>query len=284
MIGTPRGRRRSARSAARTHRRIAARGRTLWPAAHSSVGRRYRSRPPRRATHAGDRAVSGVDGNVSPFPRIHLRDGRTAQSADATAEEIATGFLEAFGAFDVDRATGYLADDAEISELLIGTASVEGAEEELRLNLSMLEAQGYEQQLGSCEETSTSVSGTGVRCPFEFHLFGSDEIGRGPYSGSYFDVTVLDGEVVRGSVTYEIEEFSPEMWEPFAEWVSTTYPDDAAVMYEDGSYTGVSISDASIGLLGAARPRVRRGSGGVINRSVEARRDLASYPVALGSR
>ena len=214
MIGTPRGRRRSARSAARTHRRIAARGRTLWPAAHSSVGRRYRSRPPRRATHAGDRAVSGVDGNVSPFPRIHLRDGRTAQSADATAEEIATGFLEAFGAFDVDRATGYLADDAEISELLIETASVEGAEEELRLNLSMLEAQGYEQQLGSCEETSTSVSGTGVRCPFEFHLFGSDEIGRGPYSGSYFDVTVLDGEVVRGSVTYESRSSRPRCGSP----------------------------------------------------------------------
>ena len=67
-------------------------------------------------------------------------------------------------------------------------------------------------------------------------------------------MTVLDGEVVRGSVTYEIEEFSPEMWEPFAEWVSTTYPDDAAVMYEDESYTGVSISDASIGLWGRHVP------------------------------
>lgn len=30
--------------------------------------------------------------------------------------------------------------------------------------------------------------------------------------------------------------------------MSTTHPDDAAVMYEDESYTGVSISDASIGL------------------------------------
>jgi len=140
--------------------------------------------------------------------------GAQDESADATAEEIATGFLEAFGAFDVDRATGYLAADAEISELLIETASVEGAEEELRLNLSMLEAQGYEQQLGSCEETSTSVSGTGVRCPFEFHLFGSDEIGRGPYSGSYFDVTVLDGEVVRGSVTYESRSSRPRCGSP----------------------------------------------------------------------
>jgi hypothetical protein len=155
-------------------------------------------------------------GNAPTTDQPPATTGAQEEAAGATPEEIATGFLEAFGAFDVDRATGYLAADAEISALLIGTASVEGAEEELRLDLSMLEAQGYEQQLSSCEETNTSVSVTGVRCPFEFHLFGSDEIGRGPYSGSYFDVTVLDGEVVRASVTNEIEEFSPEMWEPFA--------------------------------------------------------------------
>jgi hypothetical protein len=45
-----------------------------------------------------------------------------------------------------------------------------------------------------------------------------------------------------------IERFSPVMWEPFAEWVSTTYADDAAVMYTDGSYTGVRISEESIHL------------------------------------
>lgn len=171
-----------------------------------------------------------------------------ATTAEANAEAIATDFIEAFGAFDADRAIGYLADDAEISELLIGTASVEGPEEELRLNLSMLEAQGYEQRVDPCEETGTSVSGTTVRCPFDFHLFGSDEIGRGPYSGSYFDLTVRDGEIVRGSVSYEIERFSPEMWEPFADWVSTTNADDAAVMYTDGTYTGVRISKQSIRL------------------------------------
>jgi hypothetical protein len=167
---------------------------------------------------------------------------------DPAAREVASRFLEAFGAFDADRAVDYLAEDAEISALLIGTASAEGAEEELRLNLSMLEAQSYEQRLGSCEQTGTLAAGTGVRCPFDFHLFGSDELGHGPYSGSYFDLTVRDGEVVRGSVSYEIEEFSPEMWEPFAEWVSTTYPDDAAEMYTDGSYTGVRISEESIPL------------------------------------
>jgi len=27
------------------------------------------------------------------------------------------------------------------------------------------------------------------------------------------------------------------VWEPFAEWVSKAYPEDAAVMYEDASYS-----------------------------------------------
>jgi hypothetical protein len=171
-----------------------------------------------------------------------------ATTADANAEEIATGFLDAFGAFDADRAIGYLAEDAEISALLIGPASVGGPAEQLRLNLSMLQAQGYEQHLDPCEETGTSASGTSIRCPFDFHLFGSDEIGRGPYSGSSFVLTVRDGEIAQGSVSYEIERFSPEMWEPFAEWVSTTYPDDAAVMYTDGSYSAVRISEESIRL------------------------------------
>ncbi len=28
-------------------------------------------------------------------------------------------------------------------------------------------------------------------------------------------------------MTWDIEKFSPQMWEPFADWVSTTYPKDA---------------------------------------------------------
>ena len=57
---------------------------------------------------------------------------------------------------------------------------------------------------------------------------------RGPYTGNYVRVTVLDGEITRAEIYFETEEFSPQMWEPFADWVSTTYPKDAAVMYVSG--------------------------------------------------
>ena len=38
------------------------------------------------------------------------------------------------------------------------------------------------------------------------------------------------------------------MWEPFASWVSKAYPEDAAVMYEDGGTSGMRLTEESIRL------------------------------------
>ncbi len=161
----------------------------------------------------------------------------------------------------------YLADDADISSLMtsMGTAGVEGSTEELRLLISLLEAQGYEQMVQPCEELGSSAAGATLRCTFDFHDLGSDEIGLGPYTGSSFDLTVRDGEIVEprrpgaGRV-------SPQMWEPFASWVSTRYPEDAMVMYEDESHSGARLTEASIELwsVGPASSlrEARRAGGG----------------------
>lgn len=174
---------------------------------------------------------------------------KSRESAPA-AEEVATSFVEAFGAFDAEQAVSYLGADADISALIssVGAQGVEGTPEEFRLLLSLLEASGYEQTLNSCEELGSSASGTGVSCTFGYHNFGSDEIGRGPFSGSSFFLTVRDGEIVQARMDFGIEEFSPQMWEPFAAWVSKTYPEDAAVMYGDGTYSGMRLTEESIGL------------------------------------
>jgi len=165
----------------------------------------------------------------------------TVAPADVKAQEVAMGFLQAYGAFDADRAITYLADNADLSALgLKGTR-------QFRLLLSFLEAGGYKQMLTSCEETGSSPSGTDIRCKFDFHDIRSDEIGRGPYGGSYFDLTVLDGKIVRASEYLELAEFSPQMWEPFAAWVSTNYPKDAAVMY-NATLTDYRLTKASIRL------------------------------------
>ncbi len=163
--------------------------------------------------------------------------------------EVATGFLEAYGAFDAERAITYLADDADISTLIgsVGAQGVEGTPEEFRLLVSLAKATGYKQKLISCEELGGSSSGIGVHCTSDYHNFRSDEIGRGPFSAVSFDLTVRDGEIVRARQDFGVEEFSTQMWDPFARWVSKSYPKDATVMYEDGG-GGMRLTEESIRL------------------------------------
>ena len=66
--------------------------------------------------------------------------------------------------------------------------------------LSFLEAEGYEQTVTSCE-ADTVAADTSVVCMFDFHAIRSDEIGRGPFSGSDFTFTIRDGRIVRASRT-----------------------------------------------------------------------------------
>jgi hypothetical protein len=184
---------------------------------------------------------------IGAFAAYQSRDD---EASGPPPMEVATSFLEAYGAYDAEQAITYLADDADISTLVgsVGAQGVEGTPEEFRLLVSLLEATGYKQTLISCEELGSSASGTDVRCTSDYHNFGSDEIGRGPFSAISFDLTVRDGEIVRARKDFGIEEFSTEMWEPFAAWVSKAYPEDAAVMYEDGGTSGVRLTEESIRL------------------------------------
>jgi hypothetical protein len=165
----------------------------------------------------------------------------TVYPADPKAKEIATSFVQAVGAFDAKRAVAYLADDAVIPEGL--------PPEELPVLISFYEAQGYKQILDPCRVTGSFAYGTVVRCTFDFHAIRSDEIGRGPYHGSYWDLTVRDGEIVQASQYWEITTFGPQMWDPFADWVSETYPKDFEVMYTGGG-TNFRLAEESIRLWG----------------------------------
>jgi hypothetical protein len=164
--------------------------------------------------------------------------------------EVATSFVEAVGASDAEQAISYLGDDADISKLVgsVGAQGMEGTLGELRLLLSLFEAQGYKQMLDSCKDLGSSASATSLSCTFDYHNFRSDEIGRGPFSGSSYSLTVRDGEIIQARMDFGIEEFSTQMWEPFASWVSKAYPEDAAVMYTDETHSGVRLTEESIGL------------------------------------
>jgi hypothetical protein len=169
----------------------------------------------------------------------------------AAAEEVAAGFLEAFGAFDADEAVTYLADDADVSGLVsaVALSVTDASVDDFRLLVAYNEAVGYKQMLQPCEQLASSTSGTELRCPFDFHSFRSDELGLGPYSGSYFDLTVRDGEIVGASQTFgDLDaEFVPQVFDPFYFWVSTAYPEDAAIMFP-GKFSDVALTQESIPL------------------------------------
>lgn len=150
-----------------------------------------------------------------------------ALSPEERSLATASGFLEALWAYDVEDATSYLADDADLSALGWGG-------EDWQFILRLQEAQKYQRQIGTCALTSSSSVRRTVECTYTFHALGSDELGLGPYTGSWIEVVVLDGEVREAGEGSHFEftrAFSLEMWEPFGTWIADTYPDDIAVMY-----------------------------------------------------
>ena len=152
-----------------------------------------------------------------------------AIESNASPVDVAKGFVEAFGAFDTDQAMSYMADEAEFSGLQT-QSTTKYPSEELRTTIAMAQSMGWKQIIDGCEQQATTAVGTTVRCTFDFHYLHSEELGLGPFSGSYFDVTVLDGQVVDVAGHCEMDEFSPQVWEPFANWLTATYPNDANAM------------------------------------------------------
>jgi hypothetical protein len=68
-------------------------------------------------------------------------------------------------------------------------------------------------------------SGALVRCSLDLHLLRSHEIGVDPFGPAELDVSVVDGKIVQiSSMSFDNDRaFSRQVWEPFAEWVSTNY-------------------------------------------------------------
>jgi hypothetical protein len=172
----------------------------------------------------------------STEPQIPAGPSST-EAAETAAAALGTRFVDAYGDFDATQAISYLSDDAELS--------MAGSVEELRRYLFLLEAEGFRLRWNACRSVGSSPDGTELRCPFTFDDLRSDEMGLGPYSGSYFDLTVRDGKIVRASKEWDVGVFSPQVWEPFLRWLAAEHPDDADIMLEGSDQR---LSDRSIRL------------------------------------
>ena len=97
-------------------------------------------------------------------------------------------------AYDADRALTYLSDDYIAAEL--------GPPEQYRLDLSSAKPGNRTFNI-DCEPQGESAAGIVIRCTYDYHSFRSDELGLGPYTGDYKDLTIRDGKIVAVEAHYE---------------------------------------------------------------------------------
>jgi hypothetical protein len=204
------------------------------------------TKPPRWAmiTLAAAAVVAIVGGGIVLASRDEPAQPVTNQPAAVTepapiestpsAIDVARGFVDAFGASDAAQAISYMAGGAEFSGVLT-QSTTKHPSDELRTLIPLAQSMGWKMAIDGCEQRDVTAAGTTVRCTFDFHYLRSEELGLGPFSGSYFDVTVLDGQVVDVAGHCQIDEFSPQVWDPFTSWLTANYPSDAAAMLNDGS-------------------------------------------------
>jgi hypothetical protein len=222
---------------------------------HGALLRQHaRQRRRRVAAKVGTFAVAAAIGVGALALAVVVRNGdSTTTPADDSsviepggpAEVVARRFLDAFGSFDPDRAMTYVADDAGFTGL---GGFPETDSEDLSMLSKFLVAFGWDQTITSCEALEGAVAtDTNVVCEFDWHGLRSDEVDRGPYRDSEFVITVRDAEIVEAAWYWNIQRFSDQMWDPFAAWISESYPEDVEVMYQDGQ-TNFRLSAESIRL------------------------------------
>ena len=97
------------------------------------------------------------------------------------AEQTATAFVEAFAAFDPDRAATYLADGPSLA---IWTDEL--GNDHWRRGNRLMQAFGTQILLDECKALWSAGPATYVSCVFDLHSLGSEQLGRGPYPDDTF--------------------------------------------------------------------------------------------------
>jgi hypothetical protein len=198
---------------------------------------------PRMIVAATTILVLGVGVIVS---LVLLGRGSTGDAGASEPIEIAADFVASYANRDVDAAATYLSP-------VVDPSLLRNEDNSDPLTVRFREATGHRITVGSCQEAELDPRGTLVECGYTYHHFRSEELGRGPFGvGSVYAVVVADGAVVAfedhpAELSFaDPEDFSRQMWRPFAAWVSLNHPEAVDVMY--ASEGGWDITEESIPL------------------------------------
>lgn len=140
----------------------------------------------------------------------------------ANPEDVAAAYVDAYASYDRPRMKSLVAGDA-----LANWAT-------LSKNNLADEAIEFRVLPNDCTTLYHESVRTRVRCPFDVHALGSEQLGLGPYTNNEFIMTVQGGKIIATEIIFDYVNngFSTQMWEPFVAWMEKHYPTDVPVMID----------------------------------------------------
>ena len=189
------------------------------------LGNRTSHRRHRQWAVGGLVAAALVVSGAVLWPRGQEPDSATSPTTPSTSatpmnadEQLAHDFVTAYASFDRRLAASFVGDDATLT--LGGGRGTDGWKRENRLD----QALGFDTHIDSCSQIETlTPDGTQVGCLFTTGFLGLDELGRGPFAGNLYTVTVRDGKVVDFMGSVGANDYDEVGWNPFWSWIQDTH-------------------------------------------------------------
>ena len=135
---------------------------------------------------------------------------------------IARAFIDARDARDIDAALALLADDVVISD-------IDDSPSAMRARFDSFEATDHRWYVEECTVQEPGPPSQ-VVCTYTHENAWSRALAVGPFDGGSFTFMIEDGLIQSLSHFFDTAEFSPQVWEVFADWVAENHPD--VVVYQ----------------------------------------------------
>jgi hypothetical protein len=216
------------------------------------------------AVVVGALVLTGRGDSTEPLIPAGTTTPTTDTPASRAAEQLANRFIDARNAWDGDTVRSLLADGAVVEDFSVASADdvVAKSDFERIVGWRFLEPQ--------CTTTDVGPP-TVVRCTYAMEDSMSRALGAGPFTGSSFELVVVDGRIEHATHEFDFSRYDSEVFEIFAEWLDTNHPGDSDVMFRtaaDGTWTPELTSEA----LALHSQRVREFEPvGIATRFVQAR-------------
>ena len=150
--------------------------------------------------------------------------------------EVAERYIAARNAYDAETARRLLADNVDLLELDLHGATVD----ELDLYFEMLRT--FDQQLLNAECLESGVAEPVlVTCSYDLDTALQHAIGY-PTMRSRFIFYIADGLIVRGTSNFPVGEFTPNVGQPWIDWLNAEHPgayDQIYTNYDTGTPSGI---------------------------------------------